>query len=304
MAIRFLPRRPLGRTGFVATVLGVGDVADRNVPEGTCVATVRRALDAGLNVVDTAPGYEDGYSETIVGRALEGRRDGVFVIDKIDDLRSPVAPQVDESLARLGLPSTDLFVFHAVAKLEDWERLSEGGAFEALLACVRAGKTRFRGISSHHPDVLVRAIESGLCDVVMFPVGPKVDRRFVHEVLPLARRRGVGTACFKTFGAGKLLGDTSGYNRPLRQRPRGKVGSSGAAPGAPVLPHMSVSSCVRYTLSRDPDVAVLGLSFPNEQDAAFEAAHAFVPMTEAELEAAERLADEAIAGKGGTHWDP
>jgi hypothetical protein len=215
-----------------------------------------------------------------------------------------VAPQVDASLARLGLPSTDLFVFHAVSKLEDWERLSEGGAFEALAACVRAGKTRFRGISSHHPDVLVRAIESGLCDVVMFPVGPKVDRRFVHEVLPLARQRGVGTACFKTFGAGKLLGDTSGYNRPLRQRPRGKVGSSGAVVGAPILPHMSVSTCVRYTLTRDPDVTVLGMSFPNEQDAAFEAALAFVPMTEAELEAAERLADEAIVGKGGTHWNP
>ena len=48
------------------------------------VATVRRALDAGLNLIDTAPGYEAGYSEQIVGQALKGYRDGVFVIDKID----------------------------------------------------------------------------------------------------------------------------------------------------------------------------------------------------------------------------
>ncbi|MBE7504135.1 MAG: aldo/keto reductase, partial [Verrucomicrobiales bacterium] len=72
--------RPLGRTEFQASILGIGDRADRAVPLETRVATLRRALDAGLNVVDTAPGYEDGYSEQIVGAALGGRRDGVFVI--------------------------------------------------------------------------------------------------------------------------------------------------------------------------------------------------------------------------------
>ena len=101
---RFAPRRELGRTGFVATVLGVGDLADRSVPVETCVATARRALDAGLNVIDTAPNYEDGYSEEIVGRAVRGvRRDAVFVIDKIDHHDQPVGPQIDDSLTRLGL---------------------------------------------------------------------------------------------------------------------------------------------------------------------------------------------------------
>src|SRR6516165_11408156 len=94
---RFAPRRPLGRTGFVATALGAGDLADRAVPKETCVATLRRALDAGLNVVDTAPMYEDGFSEEIVGAALRGRREGVFVVDKIDHLERPVVDQVDES---------------------------------------------------------------------------------------------------------------------------------------------------------------------------------------------------------------
>ncbi|HEX4607484.1 MAG TPA: aldo/keto reductase, partial [Urbifossiella sp.] len=78
----FPPRRPLGRTGFVATQLGIGDLADRGIPIETCVATARRALDVGLNVIDTAPNYEDGYSEQIVGRAVTGVRDRVFVIDK------------------------------------------------------------------------------------------------------------------------------------------------------------------------------------------------------------------------------
>ena len=50
----------------MASALGIGDVADRNVPIEQCAATIRRAVDAGLNVIDTAPNYEDGYSEQIV----------------------------------------------------------------------------------------------------------------------------------------------------------------------------------------------------------------------------------------------
>src|SRR5512143_2159349 len=74
MPPRFRPTRPLGRTGFVATAIGAGDLADRSVPKDRCVSTLRRALDAGVNVVDTAPMYEDGYSEEIVGEALPRRR--------------------------------------------------------------------------------------------------------------------------------------------------------------------------------------------------------------------------------------
>jgi aryl-alcohol dehydrogenase-like predicted oxidoreductase len=303
--IRFEPRRELGRTGFRATGLGIGDLADRSVPIGDCVATLRRALDAGLNLVDTAPGYEDGYSEEIVGRALRGRREGVFVIDKIDHLERPVAPQVAESLGRLGLESVDLLVFHSCSTPEAWQAVSgQGGGFDELREEIARGRARFAGISSHHPDVLLAAIESGRCDVLMFPVGPHVDRRYETEVLPRAKARGIGTVCFKTFGAGKLLGDTEGYQRPLQSRPRGKVSSGGTSDAAPVLPRLEVEDCVRYTLTLDPDVALLGLSFPNEQDAAFAAASAFQPLTENQLDDVRRRAAKAIASKGACWWNP
>jgi aryl-alcohol dehydrogenase-like predicted oxidoreductase len=128
----FTPRRGLGRTGFAATALGVGDLADRSVLIEACVATVRRALDAGLNVIDTAPNYEDGYSEEIVGRAVrERQRDSVFVVDKIDHLDQPVGPQIDGSLARLGLGHADLFVFHGLSAMDAIDRLRRpGGGFD------------------------------------------------------------------------------------------------------------------------------------------------------------------------------
>lgn len=304
----FVPHRELGRTGFRATRLGIGDLADRAVPLAQCVATLRRALDAGLNVVDTAPNYEDGYSEQIVGAALRahGRRDDVFVIDKVDHLRAPVAPQVAASLARLGLVHVDLFVFHACSTHADLDALlAPGGGFDQLRAAIARGDARFAGLSSHDPDVLRRALDAGVCDVVLFPIGPFADARYEAEILPLARARGVGTVCFKTFGAGKLLGDTEGYQRPLAARPRGKRSSGGDSAGAtPSLPHLSVAQCVRYTLTVDPDVALLGLSFANEQDAAWAAARAFAPMSAAELAATRAAAAAAIAGKGDVWWNP
>jgi len=302
----FQPRRELGRTGFRATRLGIGDLADRNVPLDRCVATVLRAIDAGLNLIDTAPNYEQGYSEQIVGTALKGRRDGMFVIDKIDHHHEPVAAQVNASLKNTGFDMVDCFVFHSVSALEDWQKIvTPGGGMDQLASCVQSGKVRFRGISSHHPDVLLAAIPSGLCDLVMFPIGPFVDARYIEHVLPLAKQHRLGTVCFKTFGAGKLLGDTTGYNQPLQSRPRGKFGSGGSDVEAePTLPRLSVAECLHYTLTLDPDVALLGLSFPNEQDAAYTAAQSFQLLPQNQMDETRRRATAAIEGKGPCWWNP
>ncbi|NBB94425.1 MAG: aldo/keto reductase [Planctomycetes bacterium] len=301
----FSPRRSLGRTGFIATRLGIGGLADPNVPIEDCIATVRRAMDAGLNVIDTAPGDQDGCSEEIVGRAMDGRRQGMFVIDKIDHPDQPVAPQIDASLQRMRMEMVDLFVFHDVSTMSGWHALTaRAGGMHQLEQCVMTGKVRFMGISSHHPKVLKAAVDSGLCDVVMFPVGPFVDARYITEVLPAARKHNVGTVGFKVFGAGKLLGDTTGYGRPLSGRPRGTVSAGGSAEAEPSLRRLSVEQCLNYTLTCDPDVALLGMSFPNEQDAAFAATNAFTSLNEARMDAIRLLAREAIEGKGDCWWNP
>jgi 1-deoxyxylulose-5-phosphate synthase len=211
---------------------------------------------------------------------------------------------VEASLRALQMETVDLFAFHSVSQLSDWERVANVG-MEELAKCQAAGKVHFRGISSHHPEVLRAALESGLCDVIMFPVGPFVDRRYVDEILPLARAKDVGTVCFKTFGAGKLLGDTTGYNQPLETRPRGKFSSGGKEISAePQLPRMSVEECLHYTLTLDPGVALLGMSFANEQEAVFRAFETFRPLDPATLRDIETRAAQAIAGKGNCWWNP
>lgn len=195
--------------------------------------------------------------------------------------RSSIEPQIDASVARLGFVP-DAFVFHAVSRMEDWSAISE--SLDRLTT-----KVRFRGVSSHHPDVVRAAIESGRCDLVMFAVGPLVHARYTEELLPLARARGVGTVCFKTFGAGKLVADTEGYGRP-------------SVNGG--LPRLTIEECMHATLTLDPDVALVGLSTPEEQDAAFAAAESFRPLSLEALADVRRRAAVAAEGKGRLHWDP
>jgi 1-deoxyxylulose-5-phosphate synthase len=303
--VGFAARRKLGRTGFMASALGIGDVADRSVPLTECASTIRRAVDAGLNVIDTAPNYEDGYSEEVVGHALRGIRDRMFVISKIDELTQPVAPQIAGSLGRLGMDRTDAFVFHNLSDMAVFRELMHPhGGFAQLAECVERGLTRFRGISSHSPEVLHAAIDAGVCDIVMFPLGPFVDTRYVTEILPLASRHDVGTVCFKTFGAGKLLGDSVGYNQPLQHRPRGKLSSGGRDDTTALLPRLSVEECLHYTLTLDPDVALLGLSFANEQEQAFAAARSFTPLDSDRMTDIRLRAVEARRGKGPCWWNP
>ena len=259
--------------------------------------------------MDTAPAYEEGFSEQVVGAALRGRREGVFVVDKIDHIDRPVGEQIEGSLSRLGMDCVDLFLFHVVSTSGGWRAITaEGGPFDQLQAAIRQGKARFAGISSHHPKVLRAAIKSGRCDVVMFALGPYSDKRYVEKILPLARAKGVGVIGFKAFGAGKLLGDTEGYGRPLENPPAGCRGlpavGANHEPANPVLPCLSVEECVRYILTVDPDVSLLGMSSAAEMQAALTAAASFRPLATKEMADIRSRAELAVRGKGRCWWNP
>jgi hypothetical protein len=190
-----------------------------------------------------------------------------------------------------------------------WRRLTgpvTPGAILRPTEAQRAGKPLLddETRATVYGAVLRAAIEADLCDLVMFPVGPFVDARYVDEILPLARARDVGTVCFKAFGAGKLLGDTAGYNQPLQRRPRGKLSSGGSDDAVATLPRLGVAECLHYTLTLDPDVALLGLGFANEQEQAFAAMRTFRPLDAAAMADVRRRAAEARRDKGPCWWNP
>ncbi len=206
-----LLRRPLGRTGWQISELALGGVKwDTQCSEAEAVRLIRRAIELGVNAVDTAHAYGGGQSEMRLGLALEGLRDRVFVSTKVSDHTYDGARrQMDLSLRRLRMERVDLMFIHDLGDADDLARVrGRAGALRALEEYRDAGRIRFIGASSHwHRSSLLRLMEEYPLDVVLFPAGlfnQAYGYDYLNDVLPLARRRGIGTLGMKIFGAGRV----------------------------------------------------------------------------------------------------
>src|SRR3954471_7291471 len=158
--------RPLGRTGVQVSNLCLGTMmfgAWGNPDHGESVRIIHRALDAGINFVDTADVYSTGESEEIVGEALKDRRDDVVLATKIwgpmgDDpnergvSRRWVIAEVENSLRRLGTDWIDLYQMHRSDPETDIDE-----TLGALTDLVRQGKVRYIGSSSFSAGEIAEA---------------------------------------------------------------------------------------------------------------------------------------------------
>src|SRR3954454_14354287 len=158
--------RPLGRTGVQVSPLCLGTMmfgAWGNPDHDDSIRVIHRALDAGINFVDTADVYSAGVSEEIVGEALAGRRDDVVLATKFfipmgEDPNSRGGPrrwivrEVEESLRRLGTDHIDLYQVHRPSPGTDVEE-----TLGALTDLVRQGKVRYIGSSSYSGSQIVEA---------------------------------------------------------------------------------------------------------------------------------------------------
>lgn len=201
--------RQLGRTGVSLSVLGVGGGSQGLTQAGDAGAgaIVGRALELGINYIDTATSYGHGASEERVGRALQGRRDQVFLATKLDQRdKEPAAAELRESLARLQTDHIDLVQVHAVNDPETLDRiLAPGGVVSALEEARSAGVVRFIGITGHRePEMLREALERYDFDTVLVPAGCMDGSDFLDRVAPVAHRRGTGVLGMKVFGHGAI----------------------------------------------------------------------------------------------------
>ncbi len=196
-------KRRLGRTGFQASILGFGGIAIQHRSKPEAIQVVRRAIDLGANLIDTAQSYGD--SEDKIGAAIQGRRDGLFIATKSAfRTKKEVAAAIEDSLRRLDTDRLDLMQLHSVDSREDLEGcLAPGGPLEAVKEARTAGRVNFIGISGHENEVLVRAVKTGHFDTVMasYNLGNTDAER---ELLPMAREMDVGVLIMKPLGGGYL----------------------------------------------------------------------------------------------------
>ena len=219
-----IPTAPLGRSGAVLTRVGLGTWAIGGpwrfgwgpVDDEDSIAAIRRALELGVNWVDTAPIYGLGHSEEIVGRALQGYTPGedMFVFTKCGrrtlpdgspygDLRpESIRADCEASLRRLGAERIDLFQIH-------WPDLDTGAPLEdswaAMAELVEEGKVRWIGVSNFDVERLERCERLRHVDSVQPPLS-MLQRGALRGVIPWAAAHETGVIVYSPMASGLLTG--------------------------------------------------------------------------------------------------
>jgi aryl-alcohol dehydrogenase-like predicted oxidoreductase len=165
-----MKKRKLGRTGLDVSPIAIGGAAftyvhkaggwDPMSEDGKKIVwkTLNECLDRGINYIDTAPAYGNGYSETLVGEVMKTRRKDCVLASKVwyELDRKGVLASVDESLERLQTDHIDILQIHGrMYKPEEVRHILEGGVLEALLEAKKAGKIGHIGITSEEPWTLI-----------------------------------------------------------------------------------------------------------------------------------------------------
>ncbi len=236
-----LPKRTLGKTKFKATIFGLGG-------EGILRTTgyfkeaeqvIKKAIEVGVNYFDTAPAYQQ--SRDYLGKFLwrYAKRENVFLASKTHD-RSYEGTMflAEDSLKRLNTNYLDLLQLHDLRTKEDIDEIfSNDGAIHALEKLKKEGKIRFIGITGHHdPNILIDAINKYNFDTILLCVnaGDKHYLPFISNVIPQARKKGMGVIAMKVTAQGYALSS------------------------------ITMKEAFYYSLSQDIDLAIIGCKTPEE----------------------------------------
>src|SRR6201995_4780576 len=217
---RLMHYRTLGQTGIKVSPYCLGAMmfgAIGNPDHDDSIRIIHKALDAGINFVDTADRYSQGESEEIVGKALKGRRDDIVPATKVNgpmgddpnqrgNSRRWIMTEVENSLRRLQTDYIDLYQIHRPDPDTDVEE-----TLSALTDLVRAGKVRAIGSSTMPASDIVeaqwvaerRGLERFRTEQPPYSI---LNRGIETEVLPVAQRYGMGTVVWSPLAQGMLTG--------------------------------------------------------------------------------------------------
>lgn len=274
-----LPHRPLGRTGVQVPilVLGGGHLIKQSDEEGTKI--VHEAIEAGLTFFDNAWDYHQNRSEEVMGKALHGKRQHVFLMTKMCTHgrgKDTGMLHLEQSLRRLRTDYLDLWQIHEVGCQDDPDLIFRpGGAAEALLEAKRQGKVRLIGFTGHkdpsvHLNILKHDFPFDTCQLPL-NVFDASYQSFEQLVLPELTRRGIAPLGMKSL---------CGKGEPIK---RGVV---------------TVEEAIRYVLSLPIATLVSGIDSREVLRQNLAIVRRFVPMTAQEMDALrKRVASAAADGR-------
>jgi predicted aldo/keto reductase-like oxidoreductase len=278
-----IPYRTLGRTGEKVSSVGLGGYhLGQQADEQESIRIIRTAIDNGVNFMDNCWDYNDGTSESRMGKALrDGYRQQVFLMTKIDGrTKNAAAKQIDESLRRLQTDRIDLLQFHEVIRPSDPDRIfGPNGALEAVLDAKQAGKVRYIGFTGHKsPEIHLHMLNTAFArqftfDAVQMPLNV-MDAHydsFEKQVLPVLLQHEMGVLGMKPMGDHFIL--ASQTVTPLE--------------------------CLHYAMNLPTSVVITGCDSLPILEQALQAARSFQPLSQAQV--AELLAKTATVAEGGRY---
>lgn len=252
--------RGFGKAERPVSLVGLGGegILRTHGQETRATAVILEAIEQGITYFDCARVYKG--SESYYGRIWGDRpsvRQGVFQAGKsAERTRMGAQTDLERTLRTMKIDYLDLWQIHDVRTEEDLARISgPDGALEAFVQAREAGKTRFIGVTGHHdPYILTRALREWPLDSVMMPINPveATLTGFMDTTLPEARTKGLAVIAMKVLGAGHYV-----------------------APQAGITPQM----LIRFALSQDITVAIVGCSTPEHVDLLAQAGRPFSPLS-------------------------
>ncbi len=197
--------RSLGKTGMQVSVISLGCVPLGGLRLEEGMRLVKRAVELGINYIDTARGYRD--AELTIGQALKGERERVYISTKTGArTRDEARQSIEESLQRLQTDYVDNCHIHGARDSQDLDqRLGPGGALEALIEAREQGKVKHIGITGHKSSTLLDALSRFAFETIMVPMN-LVERQPLEALIPYCQRQGVGVTIMKPVATGLLPG--------------------------------------------------------------------------------------------------
>ena len=296
-----MPTRNLGRTGYKVGIFSLGGQAslERANNESVAVPIIERALDLGVNYLDTSSIYggRERWSERYLGQVMKRRRAQAFLASKTKErTRDASLRMLEESLRLLNTDHLDLWQLHDVGLVEDVDAIfSKGGAIEALLQAREQKMVRYLGVTGHYrPEALTEAIRRFPFDTILLAVNAadKHHFSFLDELLPLAVEKQMGIIGMKVPARGRLL--SSWTPPPLERQQHSWEGAVIArTPGT-----LSMREAMYYSLSLPVSTVIIGCDTVDQLEENVRLAREFTPLSERQMAAlaakAEPVSKQAL----------
>ena len=284
-----MPTRNLGRTGYSVGAFSLGGQAAVEQPDNAAaaVAIVEKALDLGVNYIDTAARYggDSPWSQTYIGQVMRRRRGEAFLATKTHDrTRDGSLKLLEQSLKLLQTDHLDLWQVHNLQTMEQVEQIFRpDGAVKALQEAKEQGIARHIGVTGHaDPAVLIEAITRFPFDTILLALNAADPHHlsFREKLLPLAVEKEMGIIGMKIPARGRLL---AGFTPPPPGAPGRRPQDKG--PGT-----LGMQEALRYVLSLPVSTVIVGCDSVAQLEENLRFAREFNPLSGAQMASLEEKA--------------